>query len=99
LPAASNGGKEHSTVNETFTLYHLASCPFCLKVRRAAAALGVELELVDIAEQPWARDHLVHHKDRATVPVLGIRTPDGEALLPESDDIIGYLLRYQRTAA
>ena len=75
------------------TLYHLPLCPYCLKVRRAAARLGIDLRLVDVSEQPAARQRLLAARGRATVPVLAIATEAGEDLLPESDDIVEYLRR------
>jgi len=73
-------------------LYHLDWCPFCVRVRAAAERLGVELDLVEIAEHPEARAMLVRRRGRATVPVLGIPNDDGpESLLGESRDIIAYL--------
>lgn len=80
--------------HDALTLYHLAWCPFCVRVRTAADALGVELDLVDISEQPEARVDLVRRRGRATVPVLGIPNDDGtETLLGESRDIVAYLQR------
>lgn len=73
------------------TLYHSPTCPYCLLVRREADALGIDLDLVDVRDRPEARDHLVRHLGRGTVPVLGIRDGDGERLLPESRDIVAYL--------
>lgn len=78
-----------------FTLYHLPGCPFCLKVRRAAAELGIGLTLIDVSEDRDARAYLIEKRGRATVPVLAIPVEDssgeGVVLLPESDDIIAYL--------
>lgn len=72
-------------------LYHLPHCPYCRKVRRAAAELGIELELVDISRDEAARRLLFSARGRATVPVLRIPTTDGFELLPESDDIVAFL--------
>jgi len=80
------------TEEKKLTLYHLGWCPFCIRVRSAADALGVDLELVEISEQPEARSMLVQRRGRATVPVLGIPNDDGtESLLGESRDIVAYL--------
>lgn len=73
------------------TLYYRRTCPYCRKVLRAAAELDADIELIETTEQPWARQMLLERRGRATVPVLGIPTDDGEHLLPESDDIIAYL--------
>ena len=73
------------------SLYHVPSCGFCHKVRRAASRLGITLELHDISTNAAARQLLVERLGRTTVPVLRIETPDDIALLPESDDIVAYL--------
>jgi glutaredoxin len=75
----------------TLSLYHLPYCPYCHKVRRAAAALGIELELRDISNDRAARRMLNKKLGRSTVPVLRIETRGGVELLPESDDIVAYL--------
>jgi len=73
------------------TLYHLEYCPFCIDVRRSAEALGIELQLVDIGQEPKARSMLMERRGRGTVPVLGIPSDDGERLMGESRDIIEHL--------
>ena len=78
-------------MTEPLTLYHLSYCPFCHRVRRAAEELGIELNLVEIREVPGAREYLQATRGRATVPVLGIPTAEGESLLGESSAIIEYL--------
>lgn len=74
-----------------FTLYYTPSCLYCHRVLRAAEALQVELSLVDLWTHPKARNHLIAGRGRATVPVLGIRTPEGERLMGESADIVRFL--------
>ena len=59
-------------MNEAMTLYHRKWCPYCIRVRRAADRLGIELRLVDIGREPAARDMLIAARGRATVPVLEI---------------------------
>ncbi len=76
---------------EPLTLYHLEYCPFCVMVRREADQLGIPLRLVDIRRVPGAADKLIAFRGRSTVPVLGIPSPEGERLLPESRDIVSYL--------
>jgi len=78
-------------MNVPLSLYHLPTCPFCVKVRRAATALGVELALIDISRDPAARQRLLDARGRATVPVLSIPSESGERLLPESNDIVAFL--------
>ena len=71
----------------TYSLYHLPGCPYCRRVRRAAAALGIELDLIDVSRDADALQLLWRRRGRATVPVLRI----GDELLGESADIIAYL--------
>ena len=80
-------------------LYHLPTCSYCIKVRREADRLGIELDLIDISRDPAARQVLLDWRGRATVPVLSIPTDDGVELLPESDDIVAYLREVAALAA
>lgn len=75
----------------TLTLYMRPACGYCSWVVEEAEELAIELQLVNIWETPAAREKLLSARGRATVPVLGIPTADGERLLPESRDIIAYL--------
>ena len=85
---------------ERLSLYHLPSCPFCLKVRREADRLGIELDLIDISANPEARRYLLARRGRSTVPVLSIAAGDSEpTLLPESDGIVTYLRELAALAA
>jgi glutaredoxin len=78
-------------MNSKLSLYHLPYCGFCHKVRRAAARLGIELELRDITNDSEARELLLENLGRTTVPVLRIDSASDVTLMPESDDIIEYL--------
>jgi glutaredoxin len=82
-----------------FTLFHTPGCGYCHLVRREASRLGIELDLVDIYEQPAARQRLLAWRGRSTVPVLEIPGPNGPKLMPESADIIAYLKREAQKAA
>lgn len=73
-------------------LYHSLSCPFCAMVTSAIDRLGLDVELREIFQDPQYREQLVDARGRATVPVLRIRSPDGEdRWMPESRDIVRYL--------
>lgn len=81
-----------ATAQERLALYESATCPFCIRVRRAIEALGIEVEGRDVWENPQYRQELVAARGRATVPVLQCTAPDGTVRwLPESRDIIRYL--------
>jgi glutaredoxin 2 len=73
------------------SLYHYDSCPYCARVRRVIAELGVEVELRDIEEDAGHLRALVEARGRRTVPVLRIRHAEGDEWMPESADIIRYL--------
>lgn len=68
-------------------LYHMPSCPYCLKVRRYMDEHGIEIPLRDITADAAARDQLESVGGKVQVPCLFI---DGTPLY-ESDDIIAYL--------
>jgi glutaredoxin len=77
---------------DSLVLYHTPTCPFCNKVRQMIDQLDLEVELRNINEDTGDRDELVAVRDRATVPVLRITSPNGdERWMPESRDIISYL--------
>lgn len=75
------------------SLYQLAACPFCVKVRRAMKRQGIQLPLVDIkAEQGRYREELIQGGGAAKVPCLKIDNgADGITWMYESNDIISYL--------
>lgn len=73
-------------------LYHFEGCPYCAKVRRAAARLGVPLELRDVTREPAHRAELVAVRGRPTVPVLRITSSLGDVRWhAESESIIRWL--------
>ncbi len=81
-----------SPEEDKLALYHFNGCPFCSMVRSAIDRLGINVELRDIFENPQYRDDLIKARERATVPVLLITSPDGEERwMPESRDIVHYL--------
>lgn len=75
------------------SLYQLAACPFCVKVRRAMKRQGIQLPLVDIkAEQGRFREELIQGGGTAKVPCLKIDNgAQGVTWMYESNDIISYL--------
>ena len=74
------------------TLYQFATCPFCIKVRRAMARLSLNIEKRDAQFDPRSREELLQGGGQLKVPCLKITEADGQARwMYESDDIIGYL--------
>ena len=88
---------EHYAPSETaetdrLALYYSPTCPFCQRVIKAIARLGLDVEMRNVIEDSSRRDELIEARGRATVPVLWIQSPDGEVRwMPESLDIIHYL--------
>ncbi len=72
-------------------LYVTSTCPFCIKVIRAAGAMGLtegqDYFIVDAAHGTPGRKRVVDTGGKSMVPFL----LDGESWLYESDDIIDYL--------
>jgi len=88
---------EHYAPSDTpatdkLALYTMAGCPFCRRVDETIARLGLDIELRDVRQARNWREELIEARGRATVPVLWIRSPDGEVRwMPESLDIVHYL--------
>lgn len=88
---------EHYAPSETaetdrLALYYSPTCPFCQRVMKVIARLGLDVEMRNVMEDPKRRDELIEARGRATVPVLWIKSPEGEVRwMPESLDIIRYL--------
>lgn len=79
-------------IKDSLALYFTPTCPFCKMVMQIINRLGIEVELRNIKEGTDYRDELVAERDRATVPVLRITSPNGDnRWMPESRDIISYL--------
>jgi len=78
---------------ETLILYHQSLCGFCWSVRETIDELGIDVELRDVFADREHRDALQKARGRGTVPVLRRINADGESeWMPESDDIIRYLV-------
>ncbi len=74
------------------TLYGYSQCPFCARVLRVVADLGLEIKMRNTQSEPERRRELIEATGRGTVPVLRIESPDGEvSWMPESVEIIEYL--------
>ena len=88
---------EHYAPSETaeadqLALYYSPTCPFCQRVMKVIARLGLDVEMRNVIEDSDRRDELIEARGRATVPVLWIKSPEGEVRwMPESLDIIRYL--------
>lgn len=82
------------------SLYRRGFCFFCSRVTQAINHLALEVENRDISSDRQAYQDLQQATGRTTVPVLRIETADGEVTwMPESDDIIQYLIRSKERKA
>lgn len=73
-------------------LYQFQTCPFCIKVRRAATRLSLDIEKRDALKDPVHRTALLEGGGQIKVPCLRIDDAGGsERWLYESDEIIAYL--------
>ncbi len=76
-------------------LYQFRTCPFCIKVRRAAKRLSLNIEKRDALKNPVHRQELLEGGGEIKVPCLRITEDDGQVRwLYESDDIIDYLQQH-----
>lgn len=78
--------------SKDLALYQFSACPFCIKVRKEIARLGLNIEIRDAQRDPQHRAALEAGGGRIKVPCLKIRQDDGsERWLYESDDIRAFL--------
>lgn len=74
------------------TLYHFATCPFCIKVRKEVHRLALPIALADVQRDASARQALEQGGGRVKVPCLRIEHGDGRIeWMYESADINAYL--------
>jgi len=91
-PAAEQQAIDSRTRN--LALYHFPTCPFCLKTRRAAQRLSLNIELRDAQHDAAHRAALIAGGGKAQVPCLLITDAQGQQTwLYESSDINAYLAR------
>jgi len=76
-------------------LYQFRACPFCIKVRKEIARLGLDIETRDAQHDPKRRQELAQAGGKVKVPCLLINHTDGrEEWLYESSDINAWLHRH-----
>ncbi|MCL7943119.1 glutaredoxin [Marinobacter sp. ATCH36] len=77
---------------DNLALYQFTACPFCIKVRKEMARLGLNIETRDAQHNESHREALAAGGGRVKVPCLMIRGDSGhEQWLYESDDIKSWL--------
>lgn len=78
--------------SEQLALYQFAACPFCIKVRKEMARLGLSIEKRDAQHNVEHRADLKANGGKVKVPCLLIKDADGKAQwLYESDAITAWL--------
>ncbi|MFO8045749.1 MAG: glutaredoxin [Halomonas sp.] len=77
---------------KNLALYQFRTCPFCVKVRKEIARLGLPIEVRDAQLHPEHRQALAEGGGRVKVPCLRITRDDGGVeWLYESDAINAWL--------
>ena len=78
--------------SKDLALYQFKACPFCIKVRKEIARLGLNIETRDAQHDPEHRAALEAGGGRVKVPCLKIQQEDGsERWLYESGEIKAWL--------
>jgi glutaredoxin len=78
--------------SKDLALYQFKACPFCIKVRKEIARLGLNIETRDAQHDPEHRAALEAGGGRIKVPCLKIQQEDGsERWLYESGEIKAWL--------
>lgn len=73
-------------------LYQFKACPFCIKVRKEIARLGLNIEIRDAQHDAAHRQALLENGGKVTVPCLKVIDDDGQTQwMYESNDIIAWL--------
>ncbi|GED44865.1 MULTISPECIES: glutaredoxin family protein [Halomonadaceae] len=79
---------------QQLALYQFRTCPFCIKVRKEIARLGLNIELRDAQLDPAHKQALLEGGGKVKVPCLKITDDAGQATwLYESDEINRWLHR------
>ncbi|MBE0487347.1 glutathione S-transferase N-terminal domain-containing protein [Marinobacter sp.] len=85
---------EIDKATENLALYQFRACPFCIKVRKEIARLGLNIELRDAQHDPAHREDLLNGGGAVKVPCLLITNDQGEKQwMYESGDINAWLNR------
>ncbi|MGO2132627.1 MAG: glutaredoxin family protein [Halomonas sp.] len=93
-PAVERSAEEQARVDaacKPLSLYQFRTCPFCIKVRKEIARLGLNIELRDTQKNPEHRQALIDGGGRVKVPCLRIDHDDHVEWLYESSDINDWL--------
>ncbi|GGD75509.1 glutaredoxin family protein [Lacimicrobium alkaliphilum] len=84
--------QEAERASAKLALYQYRACPFCIKVRKEMARLGLPVEKRDALKNPIFRQELEQQGGKIKVPCLRIDQENGQYLwLYESDQIKAWL--------
>ncbi len=76
------------------SLYYFATCPYCVRVRRAISHLQLNIELRNIRKERHFGEELAQEGGKTTVPCLRLEKEDGSSeWMYESRDIVAALTR------
>ncbi|MCB1756561.1 MAG: glutathione S-transferase N-terminal domain-containing protein [Gammaproteobacteria bacterium] len=77
---------------QTYSLFELPACPFCVKVRRECRRLALDIRRLNVKQDADSLQDLKSAGGKYQVPCLRIEKPDGSTeWLYESSDIISRL--------
>tara|TARA_B100001059_G_scaffold235846_1_gene283262 strand:- start:43489 stop:43839 length:351 start_codon:yes stop_codon:yes gene_type:complete len=80
---------------QNLALYQFSACPFCIKVRKEIARLGLNIEKRNAQHNQQYRNELAEAGGKVKVPCLRVSQPGQPVTwLYESADIISYLQRH-----
>ncbi|WP_076417938.1 glutaredoxin [Colwellia sp. UCD-KL20] len=78
----------------TFALYKMSHCPYCIKTIKAIKNLKIDVEYKDINESEKHNKTLIQEGGKRQVPCLRIPNENGAPTwLYESGDIINFLTK------
>jgi glutaredoxin len=92
--SVTRSAEEQARVDEAskhLALYQFKACPFCIKVRKEIARLGLNIETRDAQHDPEHRAALEAGGGQIKVPCLKIQEDGSERWLYESDEIKAWL--------
>lgn len=77
---------------QTYSLFELPACPFCVKVRRECRRLALDIRRLNVKQDTKSLQYLEFDGGKYQVPCLRIEKSDGTAeWLYESSEIISRL--------
>ncbi len=77
-------------MNQKYTLYYYATCPFCVRVRMALKRMRIKIPLKNIRENKLYEKELIAGGGKRQVPCLRINENGSIKWLYESADIVRY---------